>query len=184
MLAMPAVPPRDLLSQIFPFVESAQAELQDRVRQLPLATDIALKQFLSVLTWFRTILLQDGAVLYSRYPQLSIFQFAPFNTPQFHAFASQSVQQVASAEEASRLAFQNLPRHLIASLQGIVTNLSLEQQAQRVENEALRFEVRQHVATQNMLLAELACQSKGQRAVGGSGRASRCMSYGDSTALN
>jgi len=170
------VPPRDLLSQIFPFVESAQAELQDRVRQLPLATDIALKQFLSVLTWFCTILLQDGAVLYSRYPQLSIFQFAPFNTPQFHAFASQSVQQVASAEEASCLAFQNLPRHLIASLQGIVTNLSLEQQAQRVENEALRFEVRQHVATQNMLLAELACQSKGQRAVGGSGRASRSVS--------
>ncbi|KAN0080020.1 hypothetical protein V8E55_009586 [Tylopilus felleus] len=152
------VPPRDLLSQIFPFVESAQAELQDRVRQLPLATDIALKQFLSVLTWFRTILLQDGAVLYSRYPQLSIFQFAPFNTPQFHAFASQSVQQVASAEEASRLAFQNLPWHLIASLQGIVTNLSLEQQAQWVENEALRFE------------------SKGQRAVGGSGRASRSVS--------
>ena len=54
---------------------------------------------------------------------------------------SQSVQQVASAEEASRLAFQNLPQHLIASLQGIVTNLSLEQQAQRVENEALHFEV-------------------------------------------
>ena len=91
---------------------------------------------------------------------------------------------MASTEKASHLAFQNLPRYLIASLQGIVTNLSLEQQAQRVENEALHFEVRQHVATQNMLLAELACQSKGQRAVGGSGKASRCMSYGDSTALN
>ena len=92
--------------------------------------DIALKQFLSVLTWFCTVLLQDGAVLYSRYPQLPLFQFHPFNTLEFCAFASQSVQQVVGVEEASCLAFQNLLRHLVVSLQGIVTNLSLEQQAQ------------------------------------------------------
>jgi hypothetical protein len=109
-------------------------------------------------------LLQDGAVLYARHPQLPVFQFHPFDTPQFCAFANQSIQQVAGAEEASRLAFQNLPQHLVASLQGIVTNLSLEQQAQRAENEALRLEVRQHVATQNVLLAELARRPKGQRA--------------------
>jgi hypothetical protein len=164
MAVLPSVPPRDLLSQIFPFVESAQAELHDRVRESSLSTDIALKQFLSVLAWFRTVLLQDGAVLYARHPQLPVFQFHPFDTPQFHAFANQSIQQVAGAEEASRLAFQNLPQHLVASLQGIVTNLSLEQQAQRAENEALRLEVRQHVATQNVLLAELARRPKGQRA--------------------
>lgn len=164
VLVMPPVPPQDLLGQIFPFVESAQAELQDHVQKSPLLTDIALKQFLSVLAVFHTVLLQDGAVLYSRYPWLPVFQFHPFNTPQFHAFASQSVQQVASAEEASHLAFQNLPQHLIASLQGIVINLSLEQQAQQAENEALCLEVWQHVATQNMLLAQLAQQPKGQRA--------------------
>ena len=135
--------------------------------------NIALKQFLSFLTWFRTVLLQDGAVLYSQHSQLPVFQFHPFNTLQFHAFASQSAQQVASAEEASCLAFQNLPQHLIASLQGIVTNLSLEQQAQQAENEALCLEVQQHVATQNMLLAELSqWPPKGQRAAGRSGRTS------------
>ena len=173
MLALPPVPPQDLLGQIFPFIESAQAELHDRVHKSPLTIDIALKQFLSVLAWFHIVLLQDGAVLYSRHPQLPLFQFHPFDTPEFRAFASQSVQQVAGAEEASRLAFQNLPRHLVASLQGIVTNLSLEQQVQRAENEALRLEVRQHVATQNVLLAELARRPKGQRAT--SGRASQGM---------
>ena len=167
MHVMPPGPPQDLLTQIFPFVESAQAELQDRVRKSSLSTDIALKQFLSVLTWFRTVLLQDGAVLYSRYPQLPVFQFHPFSSPQFHAFASWSVQQVASAEEASRLAFQNLPQHLITSLQGIVTNLSLEQQAQRAENEALRLEVQKHIAMQNVLLTELSQRpKKGQRVMG------------------
>ncbi|KAF8421336.1 hypothetical protein L210DRAFT_2221116 [Boletus edulis BED1] len=112
------------------------------------------------------VLLQDGAILYSRHPELPVFQFHPFNTPQFRTFANQSVQQVASAEEASRLAFQNLPQHLVVSLQGIVTNLSLEQQAQRAENAALRLEVQQHIATQDTLLAELAAgrRAKGQRA--------------------
>jgi hypothetical protein len=62
---LPSVPSRDLLSQIFPFIESAQAELHDHVCKSSLSTDIALKQFLSVLAWFQTVLLQDGAVLYA-----------------------------------------------------------------------------------------------------------------------
>ena len=107
--AIPTVPPCDLLTEIFPFVESAQAELQECVCKSSLATDIALKQFLSVLSWFCTVLLQDGAVLYSQHPELPIFRFHPFNTPQFQLFAAQLVQQVANAEETSRLAFRNLP---------------------------------------------------------------------------
>ncbi|KAG6370583.1 hypothetical protein JVT61DRAFT_11380 [Boletus reticuloceps] len=124
------VPPRDLLNQVFPFVESAQAGLQEHIHDSSLVIDITLKQFLSILTWFHTVLLQDSAILYSQHPELPVFQFHPFNTSQFRTFANQSVQQVASAEEASQLAFQNLPQHLIVSLQGIITNLSLEQQAQ------------------------------------------------------
>ena len=65
VLVMPPVPPQDLLGQIFPFIELAQAKLQDHVQKSPLSTDIALKQFLSVLAVFCTVLLQDGAVLYS-----------------------------------------------------------------------------------------------------------------------
>ena len=154
--AIPTVPPHDLLTEIFPFVESAQAELQEHVRKSSLATDIALKQFLSVLSWVHTVLLQDGAVLYSQHPELPIFQFHPFDTSQFQSFAAQSVQQVVNAEETSRLAFQNLPQHLITSLRGVITNMSLEQQAQRAENEALRLEVQRHLRTQDALLAELA----------------------------
>ena len=62
---MPIVLPHDLLTQIFSSVKSAQAELQERVHESLLVTDIALKQFLSVLSWFCTVLLQDGAILYS-----------------------------------------------------------------------------------------------------------------------
>ncbi|KAG6374908.1 hypothetical protein JVT61DRAFT_3641 [Boletus reticuloceps] len=144
-------------------VESAQAGLQEHVHDSSLAINIALKQLLSVLAWFYTVLLQDSAILYSQHPELPVFQFHPFNTPWFHTFANQSVQQVASVEEASQLAFQNLPQHLIVSLQGIITNLSLEQQA---ENKALCLEVQQHIATQDVLLAQLVAgqRARGQRA--------------------
>jgi hypothetical protein len=150
------VPPPELVKEIFPFVEDAQHRLSERTAGSPLAIDISLKQFLCVLQWFRTVILQDCAVLYVRRPDLPIFQFRPFNTPRFKEFAAASVNDITRAEGEARLAFENLPEHVICSLRGLVTTLTLEQQAQRAESETLRAEVRTYLEGQNALLAKLA----------------------------
>jgi len=95
-------------------------------------------------------------VLYARHSDLPIFQFQPFNTPRFKEFATASVNDIARAEGEARLAFENLPEHVICSLWGLVTTLTLEQQAQHAESETLRAEVRTYLEGQNALLAKLA----------------------------
>jgi hypothetical protein len=164
------VPPQSLLKDIFPFIEDAQQQLSEWTCQSSLAIDITLKQFLPVLRWFRTVLLQDCAVLFAGHPELPVFQFKPFSTSVFKEFAAASVESVTRAEQEARLAFQNLPQHLICSLRGLVTTLMLEQQAQCVKNKALHAEVQKHLESQSALLAELAHTPKGRQ----ESRASSC----------
>lgn len=160
-----------LMEEIFPFIEQAQQDLKDRIQCSQLATDIALRQFLSVLLWLRLVLLQDAALLYTKHPEIAIFRFKPFNTQCFRDYAHEAVQAVVQAEEQARMAFHNLPQHLVCSLKGLVTSMTLDQKAQRAENEALRAEVRQQIEMQSALLAELAASSshgrrrKGHKAV-------------------
>ena len=77
-------------------------------------------------------------MLYAQHPNLPIFRFRPFDTPRFKEFTAASVSSIARAEGEARLAFENLPEHVICSLWGLVTTLTLEQQAQRAESETLR----------------------------------------------
>jgi hypothetical protein len=154
------------MEEIFPFIEQAQQDLKERTQRSQLATDIALRQFLSVLLWFRLVLLQDAALLFAKHPELSMFRFKPFNAQRFRDYAGDAVQAVARAEEQARMAFNNLPEHLVSSLKGLVTSMTLDQQAQRAENEALRAEVRCHMETQSALLTELASGSRGRRSKG------------------
>ncbi|KAG1874883.1 hypothetical protein F4604DRAFT_1925032 [Suillus subluteus] len=107
------VPPLALLEEIFPFIEQAQEDLKDRTQCSQLATDIALHQFLSVLLWFRLVLLQDAALLYTKHPKIPMFRFKPFNTQCFWDYAHDAVQAVMQAEEQARMAFHNLPQHLV-----------------------------------------------------------------------
>jgi hypothetical protein len=97
-----------------------------------LARDIALPQFLTSLKWLRRVAVQDAAVLYTENPLASIFATAPFNSPSFRNFSAASSAAINAAEEVVRLAFQNLPQHLVASLQGAMAtqNLGLEREHQ------------------------------------------------------
>jgi len=171
-----AVPPPALMEEIFPFIEQAQQDLKDRTQHSQLATDIALRQFLSVLLWFRLVLLQDATLLYTKHPEIPVFRFKPFNTQCFRDYAHEAVQAVMQAEEQARMAFHNLPQHLVCSLKGLVTSMTLDQRAQHAENEALRAEVRQHMETQSALLAELSASSsygrrkRSHKAVGQAGK--------------
>jgi len=104
----------ELLAQVFPWLEKEQANLLDRVRNNPLANDMALKQFLRLLLWLRRVFLQDAAVLFSQHPTCPIFQqHSIFHSTAFHVFAESAHSTLADAEERARLALERLPDHLI-----------------------------------------------------------------------
>ncbi|KAJ7253957.1 hypothetical protein C8J57DRAFT_1519115 [Mycena rebaudengoi] len=56
------------------------------------------------------------AVLFTQTPDAPIFKVAPFNSTRFREFAATSTAAIQAAEETARIAFQNLPEHLIASM--------------------------------------------------------------------
>ena len=139
-------PPAELIGVLFPWIEGEIDALQQRRSSNRLAIDIALWQFLHLLTWLRLVLLQDAAILFMQHPECSIFKYAPFNTNTFHTFAAQSISQIKLAQEEARLALQNLPENVASSVRGAVTGFSLEQKCEHEANKVY----------QDKLLAQLA----------------------------
>jgi hypothetical protein len=120
-------PPAALVALLFPWAEDEQEKLQTRFRQDGhKSNDMALRNFLRLLIDFRLVILQDAAVLYSRYPDISLFKFEPFNTPTFKEFAALSITRIDEAEKAARLHYQNLPEHFAASLRGVMQTSEIE----------------------------------------------------------
>lgn len=78
--------------------------------------------------WLRRVFLQDIALIYTSNPQASLFHFAPLNTLSFRSFASKSTDVIAAAEKKAREAFQDLPQHLVRTLQGVLIGHSLDLQ--------------------------------------------------------
>lgn len=120
-----------------------------------IADDYALAQFLALLHFFQTVLIQDAAVLYCRYPESGIFQHSPFNTTMFKDFAMASTSQIEAAEEAARHQFKNLLEHLIASLHGIVTMTNMEQHQEQEEHQLQYNEITAQNQTLINLVLEL-----------------------------
>jgi hypothetical protein len=127
-------PLSELLQQIFPWVESEHVALNVRTQENRCSKDIALRQFLKLLLWLCTVLLQDAAILYSLYPHSWLFSCRPFNTKPFQEFAISSVAIIAHAESEACLAYENMPEHLVASLCGSYAELQLEQHWEQEEN--------------------------------------------------
>lgn len=131
-----ADPPPALLAQVFPWVEAELVALAACQLDYRFAQDVALRNFLEVLVWLRTVLLQDVAVLYMMFPNANIFSYPPFCSPVFRDFATTSVTQIKEIEEEARLAFKNLPENLVTSLRGAVTTVQLENRKADDENKA------------------------------------------------
>jgi hypothetical protein len=92
-----------------------------------------LHQPFKLLIWFHTLLLQDGALLYSKYPHLPLWQYPPFNSREFREFAATSVDVIAEVEARGLLAVKNLPQTLVRGFQGAISSLSMAQQLSRDE---------------------------------------------------
>lgn len=78
------------MAQIFPWVDEELAALNARFARDARCQDFALRNFLGVLRWFRTVLLQDAALLYTHNSTCAMWNYAPFNQPEFRSFASAS----------------------------------------------------------------------------------------------
>jgi hypothetical protein len=109
--------------------------------------DVALQHFLKALLWFRTIILQDAAVLYAQHPEASIFKFVPFTSPAFHVFASLSTSQITEVERAACTAFENFPDNLVRGLHGAITAISIEHQ-KSIDMNTARFDAFQQMLIQ------------------------------------
>ena len=118
----------DVVGYLFPWVEAELAALEVRMAQSTCNRDIALKQFLKLLQWLRVVLVQDCALLHAQYPHCSIFRFAPFTFPAFTDFSANAATLVTAAEEKARLAFHNLPDHIVRSMCGFATDLQMRQE--------------------------------------------------------
>ncbi|KAJ8523520.1 hypothetical protein ONZ45_g93 [Pleurotus djamor] len=122
-------PPSDMVNLLFPWVESELENLHRRRHQHgKSAEDVALKHFLEFLIHSRRVILQDAAALYPCYPECPLFTFPPFNSVQFRTFAAESVQTIRDAEEQSRLQLQHFPKHVVASMHGVLTQANIHHQ--------------------------------------------------------
>ncbi len=121
--------PVELTSTIFPWVEMEKLALESRRNEAGRkADDPRLLHLLNLLIFFRNVILQDAAILYSKYPNCPLFDYHPFTTPLFHSFAMTIGPLLEAAETEARHRLENLPEQFTASLRGIVTTFTLENQ--------------------------------------------------------
>jgi hypothetical protein len=147
-----AEPPSDLLAEIFPWIEAEEAALDERERSVGRpARDIALKGFLWLLKWFRRVLLQDAAVLFTLHPLCAIFGFAPFRSKSFRDFAIRSTLLIQQANEDSRLALQHLPHQYAQSMQGFVLTTRLAQECASHRHSEQLAEMRLQISRLEMM---------------------------------
>ncbi|KAJ7060174.1 hypothetical protein C8F01DRAFT_1084569 [Mycena amicta] len=126
------VPPSSVLQSLFPWVEEEIKQLDAREVE-PQARDIALRKFLLMLIWFRTVLAQDAALLYTSYPDSPIFSWTPFNSAEFRKFAAGVTDTIARVEQEVALSLKNLPTHIAQTFTAAMARVGMEQQARHNE---------------------------------------------------
>ncbi|KAJ7185140.1 hypothetical protein GGX14DRAFT_409316 [Mycena pura] len=129
-------PPEDVLNAIFDFAEPELEKLAERRRENRQTEDYALKQFLEMLIWLRTVLVQDAAVLYADHSDAAFFNSPPFHSPSFRTFAQTSRAVIKKAEADAALQLKNLPQHIARTFGGMVTQLNMEQRLYHENNTA------------------------------------------------
>ncbi|KAE8183984.1 hypothetical protein CF335_g8157, partial [Tilletia laevis] len=89
-------PPLALQQQLWPEIEEAETTIKERHRTGG-ETDQAALNFLALLKWLRTVMLQDAACLRHQYEGLPIWSMPPFDTTAFGTFASALTAAMSAA---------------------------------------------------------------------------------------
>ncbi|KDE03615.1 hypothetical protein MVLG_05910 [Microbotryum lychnidis-dioicae p1A1 Lamole] len=143
--------PDDLQRLIFPWVEAALAEFEERFEADELCQDKALVDHLKLLQWFRLVILQDAAFLISAYPDAPIFQAPLFQSDRFRTWASHFVASVEGngrEETALKVVYGGL-------LDSIIDRLSAQQSSERQSATA-------HLRSDNHRILELLIEQQNQ----------------------
>ena len=77
--------------------------------------DYMLRHFLELLQLLRRVILQDAAVLYSKYPNFPIWDFPPFDSTIFRNFAADSNSLLIQAEADCKQQLESLPQTVATS---------------------------------------------------------------------
>lgn len=117
------------MNVIFPWVDTELSAYQERLDHYgSQANDYSLKNVLLLLRELRTILLQDAAVLYAKYPNFRLWDYAPFNTDLFLQFSQSSNQILERAEEDAQQKLAALPHVVARSMEGILRTIAIQRQ--------------------------------------------------------
>ncbi|SDA02405.1 BZ3501_MvSof-1269-A2-R1_Chr12-3g03580 [Microbotryum saponariae] len=136
--------PDDLQRLIFPWVEAALAEFEERFEADELCQDKALVGHLKLLQWFRLVILQDAAFLIQAFPDAPIFQASLFQSDRFRTWAPHFVASVEGngrEEAALKVVYGGL-------LDSIVDRLGAQQSSERQSATA-------HLRSDNRRILEL-----------------------------
>jgi hypothetical protein len=120
------------------------------------ARDISLRNFLGLLIWLRTVVVQDAAVLYTRHPSASLFQYPPFNTQPFHDFAATATNVIAKAERDVALALEKLPENIAKTFSATMSRLAIDQQLERESSKAYHDEMKSQITFLQGLVEDVA----------------------------
>ncbi|KAK1217693.1 hypothetical protein PQX77_019641 [Marasmius sp. AFHP31] len=110
------VVPLHLTDQLWPWVEDEFDGYKERYEANPKARDTQLENFLNLLKRLRKILCQDLAILHLRNPSYTIFDYAPFDSPEFRALAVEAAKAVEEAADNACLQLGELHPQLKQSL--------------------------------------------------------------------
>ena len=152
------VPPSDIMNQIFPWAEEELHALSCRVEKHGIhGRDNSLVLFLNLLIFLRKVLLQDAAVLFSRYPDFPLFKYPPFNSSKFHEFSATSSQIINAAEHDVNHRLDALPEDIATTFRSSMMTTAMHLERDRLAREASnarleeRMDVIQNIAKVSLL---------------------------------
>lgn len=153
-----------MLLLVFPWIDKELSELESRTRRNRFCQDIALRQFLLVMKWFRLVLLQDLAVIYTMNPHCYIFGYAPFNSPSFREYAIRSSLIISTANEEAERAVKQLPEAMASSMRGVINGVTQGQQLMQERDEKRWKSMQSDVADLKALVEGIALPKKSRGA--------------------
>jgi len=127
------------------------------------AVDYMLRHFLQLLELLRKVILQDAAVLYSKYPNCAIWTFPPFNTTIFRNFAANSTSLLAQAEADCKKQLKSLPKTVAMSMHGILEQNIMERRRELEQQCKNHEEMKARLNYMEAMILESKKSSRGQR---------------------
>ena len=123
--------------------------------------DIAVRCFMSLLRWFRVVLLQDAVFLRRKYPTLEIWLEPAFNNAMFENFAEQLLHEVEHGETPQYVrvsrAMPDLAHQLREQHENVMNTVSTHHQSVLAENKqehvaASISNKQEHILTRDTIL--------------------------------